>query len=142
MRKLVLVLGLVLLGAVNPLAIYADEPPDSVEVKKQGGLRCEKLVFCAGVKDKAPVGVSDAFPSDIYRVYCYTTVVGAADTTAIIHNWYHGDARVVSVELSVKAARWRTWSSKRMAPGWHGRWKVEVTTADGVLIESREFSLE
>ena len=142
MRTLMLVLGLVLVGAANPLAIYAEEPPDSVEAGTQGGLRCAQMVFCAGVKDKAPVGVSDAFPSDIYRVYCYTTVVGADDTTAIVHNWYHGEARVVAVELSVKAERWRTWSSKRMAPGWHGRWRVEVTTADGALIESREFSLE
>lgn len=142
MRTLLLVLGLVLLGIINPLDTFAQERPDSTGGKQQSGVRCEQMVFCAGVKDRAPVGVSDAFPSDIYRVYCYTTVVGADDTTAIVHNWYHGDARVVAVELSVKAARWRTWSSKRMAPGWQGLWRVEVTTADGVLIESREFSLE
>ena len=142
MRTLLLVLGLVLLGIINPLDTFAQERPDSTGGTQQSGVRCEQMVFCAGVKDRAPVGVSDAFPSDIYRVYCYTTVVGADDTTAIVHNWYHGDARVVAVELSVKAARWRTWSSKRMAPGWQGLWRVEVTTADGVLIESREFSLE
>jgi len=142
MRTPALVLGLVVLIATNPLDILAQEPPDSARAERQRGIECEQMVFCAGVKDKAPVGVSDAFPSDIYRVYCYVTVVGGEDTTAIVHTWYHGETKMATVELSVKAARWRTWSSKRMAAGWQGRWRVEVTTADGAVIGSKEFSLE
>lgn len=141
MRTLVLVLGLVLLAAVSPLVICAEEPSDSI-AQQQGTIRCEQMIFCAGVKDKAPVGVSDVFPSDIYRVYCYTAIVGAPDTTVILHTWYRGETEMAVVELNVRAAHWRTWSSKRMAPGWQGPWKVEVTTADGAVIGSEEFSLE
>ena len=140
MRSLLLVLGLVLVVAVSPLVIRAEEPPDSLAGRQ--GIRCEQMVFCAGIKDKAPVGASDAFPSDIYRVYCHTTVVGAEDTTKVIHTWYLGDTEMVAVELKVKGARWRTWSSKRMAPGWQGRWRVEVTTPNGAVIGRKEFSLE
>ena len=140
MRTLLLVLGLVLVVAVSPLVIRAEEPPDSLAGRQ--GIRCEQMVFCAGIKDKAPVGASDAFPSDIYRVYCHTTVVGAEDTTKVIHTWYLGDTEMVAVELKVKGARWRTWSSKRMAPGWQGRWRVEVTTPNGAVIGRKEFSLE
>ena len=140
MRTLVLVLGLTSLVIVSPLEIQAEEPSDSLAHRPV--MRCEQMVFCAGVKDKVPVGASDAFPSDIYRVYCYTTVVGAEDTTAVVHNWYRGETKMAAVDLKIKGARWRTWSSKRMAPGWQGRWRVDVTTADGVVIESKEFSLE
>ena len=142
MKTPALVLGLVLIGAVCPHAVRAEVPADSAAVEQPHRIRCEQMVFCAGIKDKAPVGISDTFPSDIYRVYCYTTVVGAADTTAIVHVWYRGETQVAAVELGVKAARWRTWSSKRMAPGWQGLWRVDVTTADGTVIESKEFSLE
>ena len=140
MRTLLVVLGLVSFVAVNPLDVGAEEPPDSLA--ERHGIRCEQMVFCAGVKDKAPVGVSDAFPSDIYRVYCYTTVVGAEDTTTVVHRWYQGETEMAAVELSIKAPIWRTWSSKRMAPGWRGRWRVEVTTADSAVVESKDFSLE
>lgn len=140
MRTLMLVLGLVMIVAVSPLSAPAEESPDSLA--RQQGIRCERMVFCEGIKDRAPVGVSDAFPSDIYKVYCFTTVAGAADTTTVVHNWYRGEKKMAAVELSIKAASWRTWSSKRMAPGWEGLWRVEVTTADGTVIESKEFSLE
>jgi hypothetical protein len=69
-------------------------------------------------------------------------VVGAGDSTTVVHNWYRGEEKMAAVELVIMGARWRTWSSKRMAPGWQGRWRVDVTTADGEVIESKEFSLE
>jgi hypothetical protein len=100
------------------------------------------MVFCAAVKDRTPVGVSDTFPSDVFSVYCFTTVVGAVDTTVIVQNWYRGETRMASVELPVKSARWRTWSSKRMVPGWRGEWRVDITTADGAVVESGKFTLE
>jgi hypothetical protein len=142
MRTLVLVLGLASVGAISPLVPYAEEPSEAAQGQPRPGIRCEELVFCAGVKDLTPVGASATFPSDIFRVYCYTTLVGAEDTTTVVHNWYYADAGMATVELPVKSSRWRTWSSKRMVSGWRGRWKVEVTSADGMVIESREFTLE
>jgi hypothetical protein len=142
MRIPVLVLGLVFIIGVSPLVVRAEEPSDSAAVEPQSGIRCEEMVFCAGVRDRAPVGVSDAFPSDIYTVYCYTEIVGARDSTSIVHTWYHDEVRMASVELSVESARWRTWSSKKMARGWKGLWRVEVSSADGAVIEAKEFSLE
>lgn len=142
MRTLVFVLGLVGLTGVGPLASCAEEPSDAAEGQGHGGVRCEQMVFCAAVADRTPAGVSDTFPSDIFSVYCFTTVVGAVDTTVIVQNWYCGETKMASVELAVKSPRWRTWSSKRMIPGWRGQWRVDITTVDGAVIESGKFTLE
>lgn len=142
MRTSVLALGLVLLCTFSPLAVWAEEHADSLPPEEQGGIRCEQMVLCAGVKDKVPVGVSNTFPSDIYRVYCHTTIVGAEDSTAIVHTWYYDGTEMTAVGLSVKSARWRTWSTKKMASGWRGPWRVEVTTVDGAVIGTKDFRLE
>jgi hypothetical protein len=105
-------------------------------------LEVGEISLCAAIQDRMPVGVADTFPSDIFGVYCFTRIVGAEDTTAIVHRWYHGDTKVAEVELGVKSSNWRTWSRKRMIPEWRGEWKVEVVTGDGSVIASKEFTLE
>jgi hypothetical protein len=142
MRALVLLLAMICIVGLISAVAFAEAPAASVESGQTGGIRCEQVVFCAGVKDRAPVGVSETFPSDVFSVYCFTTIVGAEDTTAIMHNWYYRDTKVATVDFSVASDRWRTWSSKRMMPDWQGPWRVDVTTADGAVIASGKFTLE
>lgn len=127
-----LALGIALLFVFIPLLASA----------AQGDLEAGEISLCAAVQDRVPVGVADSFPSDIFSVYCFTRIVGADDTTTVVHRWYHGDTRVAEVELVVKSSNWRTWSRKRMMPEWSGQWKVEVVAADGSVIASKEFTLE
>ena len=106
------------------------------------GLSIDEMVFCAGIKNRYPVGVADTFPSDVFSVFCFTRIVGAKDTTAVVHTWYYGDREMASVELPVKSPLWRTWSSKKMRSELGGQWRVVVRTPDGTMIDSREFRLE
>jgi hypothetical protein len=142
MRTFVSVLAVICTCLMLPWGMWAEEPPASMEGAGGQGLHCEQVVFCAGVKDRAPVGVAETFPSDIFSVFCFTTIVGAEDTTTVVHNWYHDDTKMATVEFSVGSAHWRTWSSKRMATDWKGPWRVDVATADGVVIGSGKFILE
>jgi len=114
----------------------------SATLADEAKLGVEEFSFCAGISELTPVSVADTFPSDIYSVYCFTRITGAADTTTIVHSWYHQDTRVARVELAVKSARWRTYSSKRMMPEWRGQWRVDVTTLDGSTVASKRFLLE
>jgi hypothetical protein len=91
-----------------------------------GGWRCDPLP--AG-------GDSDA-------VYYYTRVKSPRDAT-IRHRWTYQGKPVQTVSLQVRAnARegFRTFSHQRVA-GRPGQWEVAVLSADGTVVETRQFSV-
>ena len=100
------------------------------------------MSFCAAMKGRTPIGVADTFPADIFRIYCYTRIVGASDTTAVVHSWFRGDTRMANVKLAVKSSGWRTWSHKKMAPELRGDWRVDVVAPDSSVIASKKFFLK
>jgi hypothetical protein len=130
-----------LLFTVTPAAL-CQEVAEGTSGQTGTALHVDEMVFCAGIKDREPVGAAQAFPADVFSVCCYTKIAGAQDTTAVIHNWYFGEEKIASVELAVKSSSWRTWSSKKMMPAWRGPWKVEVTALDGTVIDTKGFRLE
>jgi hypothetical protein len=142
MRSIAILLAVMCTLGCIPYDTNAQEAPATAKAPEPDSIRCDEMVFCAGVKERAPVGVSDTFPGDIYAVYCFTTIAGAGDTTSITHTWYWGDSTAAVVDLPVKSPYWRTWSSKRMKRVWRGTWRVDVATADGTVIKSRQFTLE
>lgn len=102
-------------------------------------LTVDQMVFCTGVEDREPVGADTAFTDTVGQVYCFTTISGAEDETTVSHVWYLNDEEKASVDLAVKGKTWRTWSSKRIPKEWDGTWKVEVKSADGSVLMSKEF---
>jgi hypothetical protein len=101
-----------------------------------------EAVVCQEIVDRAPVGISDAFPAGIERVFCFTRIDAAEGETAITHNWYHQGTLKASVVLPVRAKHWRTWSSKSLLPEWTGEWMVEVLSQDGTPLESIVFTVK
>jgi hypothetical protein len=106
------------------------------------GLAVEEMVFCAAVQDRAPSLPDTAFASTVEKVYCFVQVTGAADTTAITHVWYYNDREMSRVELPVKSANWRTWSSKKILPEWQGTWRVDVLAPGGEVLKSGSFAIK
>jgi hypothetical protein len=97
-------------------------------------------VVCTGVKNRAPVGAADTFPSSVGRLTCFSEVRGTTDK--IVHVWYHGNTEVRRIELPVRAERWRTWSVKTIPAKWTGEWRVEVQGADGSVLATARFKIE
>jgi hypothetical protein len=106
-----------------------------------GELDVEAVVFCASVEDRAPVGDSVAFDNDIGVVCCFSKIIGAQEPATVFHVWFYGSDEMAKVELAVKSASWRTWSTKKVLPSWTGLWRVEVQTEDGTILESAEFTV-
>jgi hypothetical protein len=106
---------------------------------QESGLTVEKMIFCTGIEDRFPVGESTQFFESAERIYCYTRINGAADTLDVAHVWYYGDEEKARVDLTIKSASWRTWSSKKMLPAWVGAWRVDILGPDGEVLLSREF---
>lgn len=124
------------LGTVMLIFVVFAIPCMSAE---SGQIEAEKIVFCRSIKDLEPVGVSSQFFGSIDKVYCFTRITGAEDTTCVYHVWYHGDKEMARVMLPIKSASWRTWSSKNMIAAWDGAWRVDVTDRDSSVIATREF---
>jgi hypothetical protein len=115
---------------------------DSLEISAVESVEVDPMVFCAAVKDRAPIGVADTFPSDIYAVYCFTRIMGAHETPTVVHSWLRKGRKISNVELSVGSPIWRTWSRKKMRPDLKGEWEVKVIAPDGKVIASKKFFLE
>jgi hypothetical protein len=90
---------------------------------------------------KAPVDTGSVFAADVGKVFCYTRVVGCADTTQVVHAWYHEGQNMAKVPLNVRSASWRTFSSKNIMPAWTGRWEVKVLDGNGAVLAARAFEI-
>ncbi len=106
------------------------------------GLSVSEAVITAGIESLTPKGASDSFEANVGKLYAFTKITGAEGETTIKHLWFHGDQLVSEVELPIKAASWRTYSSKTITPEMTGPWKVDVTTHDGTVLKSIPFTIK
>jgi len=104
-------------------------------------LKVENMEICSAVEDRQPTGADTTFSATLEELYCFTKLVGAEGETSVSHVWYMGDEEKAKVDLSVKSENWRTWSSKKIIPEWAGSWRVDVVSADGEILASKEFTV-
>ncbi|MEE8540435.1 MAG: DUF2914 domain-containing protein [Desulfobacterales bacterium] len=110
--------------------------------EKAHDLKLKDIQFCTAIENKNPFGVADVFVNTTERIYCYTTLEGAAEPVMVWHLWYHNDQAKASIRLGIKGSHWRTWSSKKIIPGWSGKWRVDVVKADGTILGSKKFIIK
>lgn len=116
------------------------EPSDTASSESKG-ISVGRMLFCRSIEDREPQETAEKFPNDIEKVYCFTVIVNAGAETHVVHKWYHNEKLMAEVTLKAKGDYWRTWSSKRMVPGWTGTWRVDVVSADGKVLKSASFEL-
>lgn len=100
-----------------------------------------RAVAASAVEDREPLGEASSFGDSIERVYLWTLVTGADDSTSITHVWYRDTSLVQSIELAVKADPWRTWSYKTITADLVGDWRVEVLGPQGEPLSEVTFSI-
>jgi hypothetical protein len=100
-----------------------------------------RAVVCTDVVEREPVGEASAFDSEVESLFCFTEIRGQEGKT-ITHAWIHEGKTRARVDLPVRSARWRTWSSKKIASGWKGQWQVKVLDADGIVLSTLDFVVE
>lgn len=144
-------LALTLLLPVLVAGAFAEDPvPGTSEPETEAaagtsgpGLQVAEIRICRDVdRDaRAPLDEGGAFPAGVERLYCFTRLVGAADTTQVTHLWLHEGQTRGKVPLPVRSPDWRTWSSKSILPRWTGDWEVRVLDRDGLVLGSAGFRL-
>jgi hypothetical protein len=126
----------------NWLAVLAVIPALVLGAMAQEGLRVERAAVARSVENREPVGEAASFPADVGSLSCFSKIVGAGEETEIYHVWRHGPTERAKVKLTVRGSSWRTWSTKRILPGWTGAWTVEIQDAQGNVLESVPFTVE
>jgi len=101
----------------------------------------DNMVFCTAIKDRNPIGTGISFLNSVGKIYCFTKLSSALDTTSISHIWYWNNTHIATVDLKVNGKSWRTWSSKTIIEEWTGTWRVDVFSPVGGIIHSQEFLL-
>ena len=101
----------------------------------------EEIQICTAVEDRQPSGAGTVFPDDLDKIYCFTKIGGAEDTTNVYHVWYFGNDEIARVKLPVKAISWRTWSSKKLNM-LLGNGHVEIVSESGDILGKAEFEIQ
>ena len=114
----------------------------SVIAQEKQKMGVEDLVICTAVENRQPAGVDSVFSNTVDRLYCFTTVTGAEDTTSVYQVWQFKDEVKAKIKLKIGAKSWRTWSSKKIVKEWVGPWSVEVVTKDGDVLARKMFRVK
>lgn len=123
---------LIVLGGLLAM-VFSTAPVLAVEVVD--------AVITTAIVDREPVDSVEAFPIQNGKLYCFTRIIGAEDSTVVYHVWYRDDQLMSRVELPVNSSDWRTWSAKRFLEDWSGKWHVEIQDADGKRLRQVDFQL-
>lgn len=100
-----------------------------------------RAVFASDILDREPVDeLGDMIKveyGEIQRVYFFTDLRDM-DGSQVSHVWKLNGAVEADVPFDIGGDRWRIWSTKRLMPGFDGKWSVDVVK-DGEVLESRSF---
>jgi len=130
--------------AVQPAAAAQAPPP--AQKKPGSSYRIEKATLCSAIQNREPQGITNKFSKDAPQVYYYTHLVGARDSTTVIHRWYQNGKLVQTSILPVKSQYWRTHSRRNLLT--HngdvaGQWRVDVVEpGSNAVLESASFTIE
>ena len=110
--------------------------------QESGSLEVSQAAVATGVENRTPMGVSESFSPDVGMVFAFTRISGVKEDSHIKHLWFYGEKLMAEIKLPVKPPSWRTYSSKRILPGWTGPWRVEVTDQNGKVLSTLRFTVE
>ena len=106
-------------------------------------LNVVRAVAASDIQNKNPTNIANAFSWSTERVYIWSTIECKQPPSSIRHIYYFEGQKVNDIELKIKSPQWRTWSYKTLLEKrWIGQWKVDITSAEGKLLQSIFFEVK
>ena len=100
-----------------------------------------RALFASEVLDREPIDeLGDVIKveyGEIQRVYFFTDLRDM-EGGQVTHVWKLDGVIEAEIPFDIGGDRWRVWSSKRLMPGFDGKWSVDIVK-DGEVLESRSF---
>lgn len=137
MKRIVLVVNLLL------LLLLPTQLLRSVAAAEDTGMfTVVKMVTSLDVIEREPVGMRDTFELADNKVFCFLEAREITDDFEVYFVWSHEGTELDSVPVTLKKGpRWRTYSSKKLGNR-SGKWRIEIRDANGVVMDSRDFTVE
>lgn len=119
----------------------ATEATTGTEVEQAGFSRGSvvRSVFTSAIDDREPTDKLEK-SAEANRIFYFTELRDMSGQTAT-HRWEFDGKVMAEVKFDVRGPRWRVWSSKSVAPGWTGDWKVSVLNGAGETISEEMISM-
>lgn len=117
--------------AANEVKMFKDQKETAAS---PSSLILSNAVIALNVNNLEPENISDTFPSEVHRLFCFTQIKGANGPTEVQHRWYWKDELMGTVSLQINSGNFRTYSSKFIPKGLNGDWRVSI-------IDSRDESI-
>ncbi len=143
MKSIPVILVTLFLIFTSISSVTAEEAPtQTIPVENAKAFNIERMLIAGSITDREPVGIVNVFSSATEKVYCFLEATNISEDTTVNFVWYYEEQEMGRVELPIsQGARWRTYSSKKLA-GLKGTWQVVLQNADGAIMRTVEFSVE
>jgi len=123
-------------------SVTAATGPETDRVASENKLKVAEAVVCSGLENRVPQGSGDSFEWSMDRVYVWSRIQCEKPPASIRHIYYFKGEKVSDVELKIRSDDWRTWSYKTLLSRQYiGPWRVDITSADGSVLQSLEFEI-
>lgn len=104
-------------------------------------LKVTEMAVCRDIVDRGCDSEGRTFGPDVENVAFLTKVDGATGEAFVFHVWSFEGNEVKRARLPIRAARYRTWSLKRVKDQ-PGRWRVEVLDPIGRSLGIVDFTVQ
>ena len=112
------------------------------QLQSANNMRVTRAVASSEVTNKNPTGLSDSFQWSTEKVYIWTMIECDQPPSSIRHVYYFKGQKANDVVLKVKSPQWRTWSYKTLLDKRYiGSWRVDITSDEGVVLQSVFFEV-
>lgn len=138
---IVAVLGATFSSAQTKQTDSSQPPPIEVPATAETNLLTVDVKICSNIENRQPVGVGDRFDASVEKLFLWSKISGATDSISITHIWLYEGKEMAVVNLPVKSASWRAWSSKKILPSWTGEWEARVVGPDGLTMATTRFMI-
>ncbi len=113
-----------------------------IQPNAEDGIKVVKAIASGGIKDRGPIDIGNSFQWSKGKVYIWSMIDCTNPPLSIKHIYYFNEQKVSEVSLVVKSNQWRTWSYKTISDKRYiGQWRVDITSADGKVLETIRFEV-
>jgi hypothetical protein len=113
-------------------------PAETAPLEAAGPENVARATITTSIVEREPGEALDVISNDQTDVFYFTEIQNLTGRT-VTHRWEYGGNVMAEVELDIGSPRWRTYSSKKMHPGWLGVWTVSVLDESGNVMSTASF---
>ncbi|MFH1954895.1 MAG: DUF2914 domain-containing protein [Pseudomonadota bacterium] len=124
------------------LGVTSGEQTGEARSDHENDIEVLKAAICTDVKDRKPSGENDSFQWSMDGIYIWNLIKCESHLSSIRHIYYFKGQKVRDIVLDIRSPLWRTWSYKALLDKrFIGPWRVDITSADGQLLQRVHFEV-